>query len=138
MEAQNRNVHRLSSDPWARQRVVGISCLRHPGNVAISLLKIISANPCPVGVPQRVSGCSHGEVAEHFLHIVRGDLMADEKFPVETCSWPPSSVEQGQRWLLALEKQGADNVHARLALTQAAPRAAIVIGTESDVTAGFA
>jgi hypothetical protein len=64
--------------------------------------------------------------------------MADEKFPVESCSWPPSSADHGERWLFALEKQGPDNVRARLALTQAAPRAAIAIGTEADVTAGFA
>jgi hypothetical protein len=64
--------------------------------------------------------------------------MTDEKFPSETCSWPPASAEQGERWLAALEKQGPDNVRARLALTQAAPRASIAIGTESSVTAGFA
>jgi len=64
--------------------------------------------------------------------------MTNEKFPVDECSWPASTQEQAQRWLAALEKQGPDNVRARLALTNSAPRAAIVIGTESDVTAGFA
>ncbi len=64
--------------------------------------------------------------------------MTNEKFPIETCSWPPASPEQGERWLAALEKQAAENVRARLAPTQAAPRASIAIGTESDVTVGFA
>jgi hypothetical protein len=64
--------------------------------------------------------------------------MADEKFPVETCSWAPSSAEEGDRWLSALEKQGADNVRARLILTEAGPRSAIAIGTQSDLLGGFA
>jgi hypothetical protein len=38
--------------------------------------------------------------------------MADETFLVETCSWPPSGAEEGERWLPALEKQGTDNVRA--------------------------
>jgi hypothetical protein len=64
--------------------------------------------------------------------------MIDETFLVETCSWPPSGAEEGERWLSALEKQGTDNVRARPTLTWAGPRSAIAIGTQSDVTAGFA
>jgi hypothetical protein len=60
-----------------------------------------------------------------------------DKFPYQESSWH-GGQEVSERWLAALEKTGAENVRARLALVSYGSGAAIAIGTEPIMTVGFA
>jgi hypothetical protein len=64
--------------------------------------------------------------------------MAEERFPYETCSWPGDTPEISERWLAALERNGVENVRARLAQNDAGSRGSMAIGTEAGITKGFA
>jgi hypothetical protein len=64
-------------------------------------------------------------------------MTTDEKFPYHACSWHHSD-ETSERWLSALEKTGAENVRAQLARFEHSSHASIAIGTEPNMTVGFA
>jgi hypothetical protein len=66
-----------------------------------------------------------------------GQMTKADKFPYRECTWHHSD-ETSERWLSALEKTGAENVRARLALVTYGAVAAIAIGSEMNVTVGFA
>src|SRR5258708_22848060 len=61
----------------------------------------------------------------------------EEEFPYRECTWHHSD-ETSERWLSALEKTGAENVRARLARCEHSSHASIAIGTETNMTVGFA
>jgi hypothetical protein len=63
--------------------------------------------------------------------------MADDKFPYHDCTWHQND-EISERWLVALEKTGPENVRMRLAQTDAGSRGNIPIGREMTMTIGFA
>jgi hypothetical protein len=63
--------------------------------------------------------------------------MPTDKFPHRECSWHQSD-ELSEKWLEALEKTGAANVRAILAINDASSRGAISVGTVSVMTIGFA
>ena len=62
--------------------------------------------------------------------------MTDE-FPFRDCTWHHDDVTS-KRWLACLEKVGAENVRARLALVTHGSGAAIALGSETTLTVGFA
>jgi hypothetical protein len=64
-------------------------------------------------------------------------MTTEQKFPYHACTWHHSD-ETSERWLSALEKTGAENVRARLARFEHSSHASIAIGTEPNMTAGFA
>jgi hypothetical protein len=63
--------------------------------------------------------------------------MSEDSFPFRECSWHHND-EQSIKWVAALEKNGPENVRARLAQTDAGPASAWAIGTERGITIGFA
>ena len=60
-----------------------------------------------------------------------------ESFPYEQCHWWQNDPVQ-KRWYEALERTGPENVRARLAQTNAGSAGSIAIGTEINLTIGFA
>jgi hypothetical protein len=64
-------------------------------------------------------------------------MSTEEEFPYRECTWHHSD-ETSERWLSALEKTGAENVRARLARCEHSSHASIAIGTETNMTVGFA
>ena len=64
-------------------------------------------------------------------------MSTEAEFPYRECTWHDSD-ETSERWLSALEKTGAENVRARLARVERSSHASIAIGTEPNMTVGFA
>jgi hypothetical protein len=60
-----------------------------------------------------------------------------DKFPYRSSTWHESD-DSSERWLLALEKTGPENVRARLLQTNAGSGGSIAIGREVAMTIGFA
>jgi hypothetical protein len=65
-------------------------------------------------------------------------MKTEDRFPHEKCVWGNGDPDKQRRWLDALEKTGPANVRARLAHIDYGSAACIAIGTEHDVTIGFA
>ncbi|MGD5012150.1 hypothetical protein QT829_22495, partial [Xanthomonas citri pv. citri] len=61
----------------------------------------------------------------------------EPKFPFRDCTWHQND-ETSEAWLDALEKTGAANVRARLALQATSSNAAVPIGRIPVMTMGFA
>lgn len=64
-------------------------------------------------------------------------MVPPQTFPYRECTWHIED-STSERWLMALERTGTENVRRRLAQTDAGSRGSIVVGTETSVTIGFA
>lgn len=64
--------------------------------------------------------------------------MTEVRFPYEECQWGQGDVERQKRWYAALERTGTESVRIRLAQNDAGSAGSIPIGTEINITKGFA